>query len=287
MPHTINQVNAFTAGGKNGNPAGVVLDAGELSEEQMLGIAARAGFSETAFVSASKQATYKVRFFTPTEEVDLCGHATIATWSFMHEQRIIPAGSYTQETLAGILGISVGDDGLVFMEQAEAEFYDVIPASSVAPLLGIAANELHPSLKSQIVSTGLRDLLVPLKDNSVLARMRPEFGLITDFSKRHNLTGLHVFSLKDGPGSIADTRNFAPAVGIPEECATGTSNGALLCYLKQHNALPDQPIYGIEQGKAMNKLSYIHGKFVDEKVWIGGRATYRRNPNTLTLVPFP
>jgi PhzF family phenazine biosynthesis protein len=273
MPHNIKQVNAFTADGKNGNPAGVVLDADELSEEQMLAITARAGFSETAFVSASEQATYKVRFFTPTEEVDLCGHATIATWSFMYEQQIVPAGNYTQETLAGILGVSVADDGLIFMEQAKAEFYDEIPTSSVAPLLGIAENELHPSLKPQIVSTGLRDLLVPLKDDSILARLQPEFGLITDFSKRHNITGLHVFSLKNGPDSIADARNFAPAVGIPEECATGTSNGALLCYLKKHNALPDKPIYRIEQGKAMHKLSYIHGKFVGEKVWIGGRAT--------------
>ena len=274
MTHAINQVNAFTADGQNGNPAGVVLDADELSEEQMLAIAAQAGFSETAFVSASNKATYKVRFFTPTEEVDLCGHATIATWSFMYQRHLITAGDYTQETLAGILGVSVADDGLIFMEQAKAEFYDEISASSVAPLLGITEDELHPKLKPQIVSTGLRDLLVPLKNDSVLSRLRPDFEQMTDFSKQHKITGLHVFSLKNSPDSIADARNFAPAVGIPEECATGTSNGALLCYLKQHGVLPDQPIYRIEQGKAMDKLSHIYGKFVDDRVCVGGLAAF-------------
>ena len=112
-------VNAFTANGEHGNPAGVILDADELTEGQMLAIARQVGLSETAFVSESDTATKKVRFFASTEEVDLCGHATIAAWSLLKSLGIIANGAYKQETRAGTLGIDVQDD-ITFMEQAAA-----------------------------------------------------------------------------------------------------------------------------------------------------------------------
>ncbi len=79
---TVYSVNAFTLNGKGGNPAGVCLDADGLSESKMQAIAAKVGYSETAFVQkpVSAKADYKTRFFTPTREVNLCGHATIATF---------------------------------------------------------------------------------------------------------------------------------------------------------------------------------------------------------------
>ncbi|HSX07555.1 MAG TPA: PhzF family phenazine biosynthesis isomerase [Candidatus Saccharimonadales bacterium] len=100
-------VNAFTANGEHGNPAGVVLDADGLSKEQMLAIAQQVNLSETAFVSKSDSANQQVRFFTSTNEVDLCGHATIATWSLLKLLGRITNGGYTQQTLAGNLAITV------------------------------------------------------------------------------------------------------------------------------------------------------------------------------------
>jgi predicted PhzF superfamily epimerase YddE/YHI9 len=91
-------------------------------------------------------------------------------------------------------------------------------------------------------------------------------------SKRHKVSGLHVFGLLENAGSIARTRNFAPADGIDEEAATGTSNGALLCYLKAYEELQPQDIYRIEQGEAMRKPSYIYGRFQNDIVWVGGNA---------------
>ncbi|HEY1835893.1 MAG TPA: PhzF family phenazine biosynthesis isomerase [Candidatus Saccharimonadales bacterium] len=182
MAHTLYEVHAFTANGENGNPAGVVLDADGLTDFRMQDIAADAGFSETAFVSKSEVADRKLRFFTPSTEVDLCGHATIAAWSLMHEQGQISPGLYTQETRAGLLGITIADNGLVFMQQAEAEFYETISASTLAPLLGIGKADFHPTLPAQIVSTGLRDILVPLVDKSVLSRLRPNLEAIAVFS---------------------------------------------------------------------------------------------------------
>ena len=70
------QVQAFTKDGAGGNAAGVVSDASGLSEAHMQAVAAQAGYSETAFVCPSDTADHRVRFFTPTREVNLCGHAT-------------------------------------------------------------------------------------------------------------------------------------------------------------------------------------------------------------------
>jgi PhzF family phenazine biosynthesis protein len=271
----INIVNAFTADGKNGNPAGVVLDTDQLSEAQMLRTAAELGFSETAFVSKSAVATCRLRFFTPTNEVNLCGHATIAAWSLMYKKGLLAAGSYTQETRAGLLGISIADNGLVFMEQSKAEFSEEIPTALVAPLLGIAQDDFSALLKPQIVSTGIRDLLVPLATKATILSIQPDLTAITRFSRQHGISGLHVFTLLSDEGSIASARNFAPADGIDEEAATGTSNGALLCYLRQNGLLAGQKLYRIEQGESMGSLSFIYGKFVKDTVWIGGETTYR------------
>lgn len=265
-------VNAFTAEGKNGNPAGVMLDADGLSEDQMCSVAQRVGLSETAFVSESDTADRHVRFFSPTGEVGLCGHATIATWSLLKSLGRLANGTYTQQTMAGDLAVTV-QDNIVFMEQAPAAFGEVVPLAEVASLLGIVVTDFHPSLQPQMVSTGLKDLIVPVRDKRVLARLRPQTEAIKSFSSEHDSYALHVFALTDG-ASLVSARNFDPAHGIPEECATGTSNGGLLCYLKDQGALPEQDIYRLEQGEAMGQLSYIYGKFRHGRgrVWIGGEA---------------
>lgn len=266
-------VNAFTADSKAGNPAGVVLDADDLNNAEMLAIAKEVGFSETAFISKSKEATKRLRFFTPTEEVDLCGHATIASWSLMYQCHIVDKGISTQDTLAGLLKVDVGADGLIYMQQASASFFEVVEADIVASILGIKPSDLSSTLKPQVVSTGLKDLIVILNSEEVLNNLTPDFAAMSEFSKDHNITGMHVISLLNDQTSLAAARNFAPLVGIDEESATGTSNGALLCYLKKYGGLPAQNEYRIEQGKSMGQTSYIYGKFEDEVVWIGGNAT--------------
>lgn len=272
MEVTVYTVNAFTANEEGGNPAGVVLNADDLSDEQMLAIAVEMGFSETAFLSQSKTADYQVRFFTTTEEVELCGHATIASWSLLSELNVISDGTYTQETKAGLLSVEIIDN-LIYMQQAQPKFSEVVPISTIAPILNIEEDSFSDKLKPQIVSTGLRDLIVIVNCEDLLNGMQPDFNTMKSVSEKYDITGLHVATLLEGGTSFAAARNFAPLVGIDEEAATGTSNGALLCYLKNKKALPQKQEYRIEQGKTMNCLSYIFGKFIDGDIWIGGRAT--------------
>ncbi len=110
------QVNAFVGGHNGGNPAGVVLDANLLTTEQMQHVAYRLGYSETAFVMKSSTADYRVRFFTVTTEVPLCGHATLATRYLLQNKGVFTQPEACQETLAGLLAIKVDGDRVI-MEQ--------------------------------------------------------------------------------------------------------------------------------------------------------------------------
>lgn len=271
-------VRAFAADQDSGNPAGVVLDADNLSDNEKKSIAARVGFSETAFVEKSKNADFKVRFFTPTEEVDLCGHATIATYALLLEKGLIAEGNYTQELKAGILEIQVHADGFIFMEQTQPIFLETIDVEVIKEICG--GDLSFDDLKSQIVSTGLRDILLPIRNRKALFSLKPNLEKLAALNKQTNSIGLHAFTLDTiNSDSVAHCRNFAPLYGIPEESATGSSNGALACYLFKKGLLEGKSLemMRFEQGYSMENPSNIFVTLKVEsqniqKVFVGGRA---------------
>ena len=108
---------AFSKDDKGGNKAGVVLGRSELTSVQKAAIAKEMGYSETAFVLDSDKADFKLQYFTPTEEVPLCGHATIAAFSTLKLLSMLDKPEYTIETEAGILNIYIKEDSLILMEQ--------------------------------------------------------------------------------------------------------------------------------------------------------------------------
>jgi PhzF family phenazine biosynthesis protein len=222
-------------------------------------IAEKVGFSETAFIQKSTAADFKIRFFTPAAEVDICGHATIAVFSLLFGLRRIGAGRHSQETKAGILGVEVQNDGTVFMEQTLPVFGNAVDRAEVAGSLGLELRSLAPDLPVQIVSTGLQDIIVPVISLSALSGLVPDFDKIAEISKKYGVVGYHVFTLETQHGSTAHCRNLAPLYGIPEEAATGTSSGALACYLFRHGMIagerPQRLVF--EQGTIMGRPSEI------------------------------
>ena len=265
-------VHSFAKTSEGGNEAGVVIDADFLSEEEMQKIAEKVGFSETAFVLHSDLADYKVRFFTPKEEVDLCGHATIGTFFTMATLGYIKPGNYTQETKAGILGIEIKKDLTIMMNQPLPDFFETLDKSEIADSLNIEIDNIHEDLPVQIVSTGLKDIMVPVKNLDVLSSIKPDFNKVIEISKKYHAVGYHVFSLETRNTSTACCRNFAPLLAIPEESATGTSNGALGCYLYQYGLIAFNQTLPmiIEQGYAMNKPSEILVSLAIEEKQITG-----------------
>ena len=231
-------VNAFTKNSTGGNKAGVVIHCENLTSEDMLNISAYLNLSETAFVnkSSSSDYDYEVRFFTPTTEVDLCGHATIAVFYTLGSLGLLNSKDtklfLKQKTLAGILDIEVNFNNdkvtSILMTQTTPEFYSSI--DDIAPLcsiLGITMDEvgiINKEIKPMIVSTGLKDIIFPLKSLNALKKIAPDFDRLKVYTDTLNIVGLHAFTLEtENSNSSVATRNFAPSVGIHEESATGTS----------------------------------------------------------------
>lgn len=254
----IYHVNAFTESLTGGNPAGVVILNHPLTENEMLSIAKRIGYSETAFITKSNVADYQIRFFTPVDEVDLCGHATIASFSVLLKEDHIMPGMYTQETKAGVLKVDVLSTGEVYMDQLIPEHYETINKDVVANSLGISAEEIIG--EPQVFSTGLKDIIVHVKDLKTIQKIQPDFKRIEEISREHESTGYHVFTLETLEDKTAHCRNFAPLYGIDEEAATGTASGALTGYLIHHNLVEFKDglnEYAFEQGFEMNRPSSI------------------------------
>ncbi|MDQ0166168.1 PhzF family phenazine biosynthesis protein [Bacillus horti] len=245
-------------------------------------IARIVGLSETAFFVETDHADFKIRYFTPKGEVDICGHATVAAFNLLWTQERISLGTYTLLTKAGMLEVILQENGEVFLTQALPRYFEHVDRKLIADSLRISPDDLVHDLPVQIVSTGLRDILVPIKRSGILKHITPDFEQITKISRDYQVVGYHLFTLDIQPGALAECRNFAPLYGITEESATGTSNGALTCYLWKNRKLPEAQDheYILKQGYTMNRPSEVRARLTINKVngeitkvQVGGMAT--------------
>jgi PhzF family phenazine biosynthesis protein len=254
------QVDAFTDRAFSGNPAGVVLDADKLSVQQMQAIAREMSCSETAFVMRPSRADadLRIRYFTPTAEVPVCGHATIAAFYVraLKTAAEFPTIAKT-ETHAGVLTIRTRRDGdkiVVCMAQAPPVFERIIDGDTLTQLigaLGIERADVRADVPCQIVSTGHSKVLIPLVHERVLERLRPNHTALSELSSRINCNGYFPFALVDGVDVVTRGRMFAPAIGIAEDPVTGNANGPLGAYLVRYRLVAhdeDRLRFRSEQG---------------------------------------
>lgn len=261
---TVHTLNAFALRIPGGNPAGIVFEAEGLSEAQMQETARQVGFSETAFFLPATNADFRLRYFTPNEEVDLCGHATVAAFVLMVAQQRIKPGRFTIHTGAGLLEIELRSNGEAFLTQTLPVFGKSLNRQPIVEALGLSIDDLDERLPIQIVSTGLPDIMVPVRSEAGLADIQPDLDAIAAISRMHGAVGIHAFTTDTRSGATASCRNFAPLYDIPEESATGTSNGALACYLHQYERLnaSAEGLYAcvFEQGESMGLPSRIYAE---------------------------
>lgn len=275
-------VDAFTTTAFGGNPAGVVvIPQGQdfPEEDYMIKLATELKHSETAFVKSLDENTFHTRFFTPTEEVDLCGHATIATFWVLSQEGLCDTGrSYTNKVLAGDLDVFVEDDfilmdmappkdgGIIDKAEDLAAIYDSLGLKYPDHAADPAGKGKLPMLP-QMISTGLLDIMVPLKDDAALHGIEADFDKIRQLSEKFDVVGYHAFCLSEDPEDktvVARTRNFAPRVGINEEAATGTSSGALSYYLSQRGLVDGMPTFAFIQGEDMDRPSKIQCSYEEK-----------------------
>jgi PhzF family phenazine biosynthesis protein len=244
-------VNAFTDNDLGGNPAGVVLDADELNAQQKISIAAKVGLSETAFVSSSKSAAYKLDFFTPTRQIAHCGHATIATFNYLRQLNRIVEGMTSKETIDGNREILIDGD-MAFMEQRSPNYIELEDRmDDVFNSLGITNNDLIANIRPAVVNTGNSFLILPMISEQAVSKVHPDSEDLNKISEDYDLIGYYIFSETTRvPGRDAGTRMFAPRYGIKEEAATGMAAGPLACFLHDKMKI-DKDAFLIEQGHLM------------------------------------
>lgn len=225
-------VNAFVFNNAGGNPAGVVLDADRFSSEEKLKIAAAVGVSETAFVSTSSVADFKLDFFTPNRQIAHCGHATIATFSYLSQLGRVPNPHSSKETIEGRREILLKGD-LAFMEQKAPKYtYPKSLEEKILKSLGITQQDLIEEKPISVVNTGNSFLIVPIRSQSIIKNLSTNMKLIHEISDELDLIGYYPFTLETfSQDSDASTRMFGPRYAITEEAGTGMAAGPLACYL--------------------------------------------------------
>jgi PhzF family phenazine biosynthesis protein len=269
-------VKAFTTDKNQGNPAGVILNADNLTDEQMINISAQLGFSESAFVQKSDKADFKVRFFTSTQEVPLCGHATIATFYTLSKTGLVTFNeedqkSVTQETKSGVLGVTCYKNGRIMMDQNEP-FFDAPEKNKklIAKLLSLSPADLL-DYPIQSVSTGVSKLIVPVKSLDRIFAIQPDLEGIKIYSQEKNTRGFYPFTFETKEkDSDFHARMFNPLIGINEDPITGVAAGPLGAYIRKHKIL-DKSKFVVEQGYVMNKAGKIIVD-VSENIKVGGNA---------------
>ena len=239
-------VDAFTDDPLAGNAAGVVPEADGLSATQMQAIARELGASETAFLSTTDDADRRIRYFTPAQEVDLCGHATIASHALLAADGAIEPGTHTLATNVGILDIELQDDGIVWMTQSRPAVETVaVDYDRVADALRIDAARLKDvgaDLPIARATTGLPFLIVPVNFLEGLSGVQPDLGAIEALADEHDATGIYAFTFDTlDAESTLHARMFAPGAGVDEDPVTGTASGACGAYLDAYEAFDELP----------------------------------------------
>jgi PhzF family phenazine biosynthesis protein len=270
-------VDAFTDEPLAGNAAGVVPDGEGLSDEAMQAIARELAVSETAFLLPSERADRRVRYFTPTQEIDLCGHATIASHVHLFEDGTVDPGTHSLETDVGVLEIEIEDDGTVWMTQDDPEIRRIdLDYDRVADALGIdpaGLTELEDDLSMAVSSTGVPFLLVPAAYLENVGEADPDMAAVEELCEAVDATGVYLYTFDAlEADSTLHGRAFAPLAGVPEDPVTGTASGAVAAFLDHVGAFdrdfPDELV--LEQGHFVDRPGRVRVR-VDDEVRVGGR----------------
>jgi PhzF family phenazine biosynthesis protein len=267
--YNLYQIDSFTKQKFTGNPAGVITNADGLTDYEMQKIARELNNSETAFIFSSNSNEYDahLRFFTPTNEVPICGHATIAAhYARAVENRLSTLRVY-HKTGAGILPVDIvkdNEDYKIVMTQGEIEFGTIIDGINKKELLAalnIRNSDLLEKYEIQIVSTGHSKVMVGIKSIETLNTLQPDCNALSKLSKVIKCNGYYVFTVNSQDSNILiNGRMFAPAIGINEDPVTGNANGPLGAYLVHHNLVRHNNSlfkFKAKQGEAIKRPGVI------------------------------
>jgi trans-2,3-dihydro-3-hydroxyanthranilate isomerase len=264
MEHRFHTLDVFTTTRFEGNPLAVITDGDGLSSDAMLAIAREMNLSETVFVQkpTEDQALARLRIFTTREELKLAGHPVIGTWFLLAELGVVPAQEggvrILQQTGAGVLPVEIhfkdGRPQRVTMTQKEAIFRPAkIRKQALAAALGISPKDFDPQLEPEYVSTGIFNLMVPLRSRATLGKIQMNMN---ELRRLLGKSGTMAYCFACGNGGKAFSRGMLPW-DLYEDAATGSAAGSLGAYLVRHGKLSAGHMLSIVQGAEMGRPSHI------------------------------
>ena len=280
---TVYWVDAFCDRPFCGNPAVVVPQADGLSDAQMQHIAREVNCSETAFVlqPTLPEADFRLRWFTPTQEVNLCGHATIATLhALARDGRFNLHPGVTQilylETRSGVLTVLVDYNHArpwIWLTLPECQFEAVSAdlTQQIVAVLGLPNSPLTPPM----VDSLNRDVLVAIPHLHQLQTLNPDMSALMQLGKSQNWRGVGVYTRETvEPERDVHIRFFAPQSGIPEDPVTGSVSSPIALLLRQSGESKDlkRDLWRFEQGDGINRPGRLLIELHADTPKLGGQA---------------
>lgn len=277
--------DAFSKKPNKGNPAGVVLNGDDLTETEMQDVAFKVGFNETAFPIASDRADLRIRYFSPKQEMELCGHATMATiYALKTNGWLENKTELTIETNVGVLPIRITKNEQneihITMKQALPQFKKFEGSRyDLAKAIGIEEVDFDDELPIMYGSTGAWTLLIPIKSLDIFNKMEPNNKVFSSILNEIPNASVHPFCL-ESYYEEADMhgRHFSSTFsGTIEDPVTGTASGVMGAYfakyIKKESDMPINLI--VEQGQKMNKDGQVIVNVAENnEIEITGNAVY-------------
>jgi trans-2,3-dihydro-3-hydroxyanthranilate isomerase len=264
MEHRFHTLDVFTTTRFQGNPLAVFTDGDSLSNDQMQAIAREMNLAETVFVQkpTDERALARLRIFTTREELKLAGHPVVGTWFLLAELGVVPAQEggvhVMQETGAGVLPVEIrfkdGRPQRVTMTQTEAAFRPIkFRKTALAKSLGLSPKDFDPHLNPECVSTGIFNLMVPLRNRAGLGKISMN---MFELRKLLGKTATMAYCFASGGNGKVFARGMLPWE-VYEDPATGSAAGSLGAYLVRHGKLAPGHTLTILQGEEMGRPSHI------------------------------
>ena len=264
MEHRFYTLDVFTSNRFEGNPLAVFTDGDSLSNDQMQAIAREMNLAETVFVQkpTDERALARLRIFTTQQELKLAGHPVVGTWFLLAGLGVVPAQEggvhVMQETGAGVLPVEIrfkdGRPQRVTMTQISAVFRPIkFKKAALAKSLGLTPKDFDPHLDPECVSTGIFNLMVPLRNRAALGKISMNMFELRKLLGK-NATMAYCFA----PGGNAKvfSRGMLPWE-LYEDPATGSAAGSLGAYMVKHGKLSPGHTLSILQGEEMGRPSHI------------------------------
>jgi trans-2,3-dihydro-3-hydroxyanthranilate isomerase len=278
-------VDVFTDRPLAGNPLAVIPSAEGLDDDVLLAIAREFNHSETTFILPPRQqkADWRLRAFTPKEEVFGVGHHTLGAWWVLAAQGGValrdPESKFWQEVGESVLPVAISSEAgaplRVSMTQDKPRFGDKLSdIEGLARALGLDPSDFDLDTQApQAASTGAAHLLAPVRTLSALERVRVDVERLVALARPLGCEGCYLFSLETRePGSAAHARGFFPGIGITEDPATGSAAGPLGALLASRGLLPEGVWAVIEQGDEIGRPSRIEVRVSGDQVEVAGRS---------------